>query len=79
MACKYDIILGLMMTRQVLLKVVIGDRYSFAVEHEAPSMLYVFSGNLAILAWKSGNMLIKVGHTGVNLVTSCVLGDQIYH
>ena len=38
-----------------------GDRYSFAVEHEAPSMLYMFSGNLAILAWKSGNMLIKVG------------------
>ena len=43
------------------LQVVMGDRYSFAVEHEAPSMLYMFSGNLAILAWKSGNMLIKVG------------------
>ena len=43
-----------------LLQVVMGDRYSFAVSHEAPSMLYMFSGNLAILAWKSGNMLIKV-------------------
>ena len=46
------------------LQVVMGDRYSFAVEHEAPSMLYMFSGNLAILAWKSGNMLIKVGREG---------------
>ena len=48
------------------IQVVMGDRYSFAVEHEAPSMLYMFSGNLAILAWKSGNMLIKVGTVGWN-------------
>ena len=56
-----------------------GDRYSFAVEHEAPSMLYMFSGNLAILAWKSGNMLIKVSQTGVRLVKAHVLGDQVYN
>ena len=38
---------------------IIGERYSFAVEYEAQSMLYLFHGNLAILAWKCGNMLIK--------------------
>ena len=45
-----------------------GDPYSFAVEHEAPSMLHMLSGNLAILDWKSGNMLIKVNQAGVSLV-----------
>ena len=38
---------------------IIGERYSFAIEHEAQSMLYMFNGNLAILAWKCGNMLVK--------------------
>ena len=38
---------------------VIGDRYSFAVEHEEHRLMYLFSGNLAILLWKAGNMLIR--------------------
>ena len=42
-----------------MLQVIIGERYSFAVEYEAQSMLYLYHGNLAILAWKCGNMLIK--------------------
>ena len=38
---------------------VLGDRFSFAVEHEERSMMYLYSGNLASLLWKSGNMLIR--------------------
>ena len=38
---------------------IIGERYSFALEYEAQSMIYLFNGNLAILAWKCGNMMIK--------------------
>ena len=36
-----------------------GDRFSFAVEHEERTMMFLYSGNLAILLWKAGNMLIK--------------------
>ena len=36
-----------------------GDRFSFAVEHEERAMMFLYSGNLAILLWKAGNMLIK--------------------
>jgi len=39
--------------------VVIGDRYSFAIDHEDFGMMYLFNGNLAMLIWKSGNMLIR--------------------
>ena len=38
---------------------VIGDRYSFAIDHEDFGMMYLFNGNLAMLIWKSGNMLIR--------------------
>lgn len=41
------------------MKVIIGERYSFAVEHEVRCMMYLFCGNLAILLWKSGNVLVK--------------------
>ena len=41
------------------LQVIIGERYSFSLEYEAQSMLYLSNGNLAILAWKCGNMFIK--------------------
>ena len=36
-----------------------GDRFSFAVEYEERAMMFLYSGNLAILLWKAGNMLIK--------------------
>ena len=55
----------------------IGDRYSFAIDHEAPSMLYMFSGNLAILAWKSGNMLIKLESWVRRLIVYIVLFQEI--
>ena len=55
----------------------IGDRYSFAVDHEAPSLLYMFSGNLAILAWKSGNMLIKLESWVRRLIVYIVLFQEI--
>ena len=38
---------------------IIGDRYSFAIDHEDFGMMYLFNGNLAMLIWKSGNMLIR--------------------
>jgi len=37
--------------------VVVGERFSSCLSHEQPSLLYMYSGSLAVLAWKAGNML----------------------
>ena len=43
-----------------LSQVVVGERFSFSIDHEAPYLFYFFNGNVCIVAWKSGNMLLKV-------------------
>ena len=37
-----------------------GERFSFSIDHEVPYLFYFFNGNVYIVAWKSGNMLLKV-------------------
>jgi hypothetical protein len=41
-------------------QVVVGERFSFSLDHEGPGLLYLHSGSLAILVWKAGSLLLKV-------------------
>ena len=41
-------------------QVVVGESFSVSLDHELPSLLYMYSGSLCIIAWKCGSVLLKV-------------------
>ena len=41
-------------------QVVVGESFSVSLDHELPSLLYMYSGSLSIIAWKCGSVLLKV-------------------
>ena len=47
---------------QNLAQVVVGESFSVSLDHELPSLLYMYSGSLCIIAWKCGSVLLKVMH-----------------
>ena len=40
-------------------QVVVGERFSFSIDHENPYLLYMYNGSYCIIAWKCGSVLLR--------------------
>ena len=64
-----------------MIQVVIGENFSFSIDHEVPSLLLMFSGSIGILAWKSDSVLLRVSSEGLAMGYQLAFfsqGDQVF-